>query len=152
MCGEFEGTRWGAVWWGGKLFAVGFDDDFDAAIGLLASDFEFESFRGAEIIRLGLDDHFGVAVADGFEAVGSDIELSDEPILDRVRAIFAEDLVGLWFAGGVGVAFDNESGIGVALDEFAEFLELGDGGVSEFGASVLINGSAWDARASACWK
>ena len=136
----------------GKLLAVGFDDDFDASIGLLASDFEFESFGGVEIVRLGLDDHFGVTEADGVDAVGGDIEVSDEPILDGVRAIFAEDLVGLWFAGGVGVAFDNESGIGVAFDEFAELLELGDGGLSEFGAAVLINGSAWDACASARGK
>ena len=136
----------------GKLLAVGFDDDFDASIGLLASDFEFESIGGLEIVWLGLDDHFGVPEADGFDAIGSDIEVSDEPIFDGVREIFAEDLVGLWFASGVGVAFDNESGIGVAFDEFAEFLELSDSGLSEFGTAVLINGSTRDTCASARGK
>ena len=84
---------------------LGPDNDFDAAIDLLFLD---GSRRGRNQSRF--------AETSGSDSVGRDFHRRDEPGFHRVRTAATEIEIVFIGAERIGVAFDDERGLGVSPD------------------------------------
>src|SRR5947207_623223 len=109
-----------------RSLPVRLDHDLDPPVRLLPRDLGFEGWGIGAVDRLRLHDRPRAAEALRLNALRRDVHVCDEPDSHGFRAPFAERLIVSRIAERIGVAFDAERGLGIALDQLAELLKLLD--------------------------